>query len=132
MEGGPEFKDSLSHIARGRKNKGKKERKRGGREEKGPYVAEAPPNSGKGASISRTLYVSDMPLQSQPRDCLSLRKQQTLGEVKELALGRGRGKLGILASGMGASDLELSAWQVLLSLFPAASQPTKYTTSPSY
>lgn len=30
MEGGPEFKDSLSHIARGRKNKGKKERKRGG------------------------------------------------------------------------------------------------------
>lgn len=74
MEGGPEFKDSLSHIARVRKNKGKKEQKRGGREEKGPYVAKAPPNSGKGASISRTLYVSDMPLQSQPRDCLSLRK----------------------------------------------------------
>lgn len=74
MEGGPEFKDSLSHRARGRKNEGKKERKRGGREKKGLYVAEAPPNPGKGANLSRTLYMSDMPFQSQPHDCLSLRK----------------------------------------------------------
>lgn len=60
---GPEFKDSLSYIARGRKGRMKEGRGggEGGREEKErSFVAGAPPNLGKGANISRTLYLSNM------------------------------------------------------------------------
>lgn len=54
-EGDPEFKDNLSYIARGRKERmeksGKGEKEGGGKREGRSYVARAPPNLGKGADL---------------------------------------------------------------------------------
>lgn len=57
--GGPEFKDSLDYITRGREEERMKG-SRGGGSEKRSYVAGAPPNPGKGeASISTALSLSN-------------------------------------------------------------------------